>query len=108
MPAQRLNFFRDVPDDIDRRGFTGNVRQEGKAHAAHTGSIEAAKLLHGHVLVEAGDAGRPSIHVLERIDDNVVVRAVTRGLHDNETPEPHFVDQNLFLFLPRRRIGLIF
>ena len=38
--------------------------------------------------------------MIERIDYNAVVGTVAGGLNDDETPDPHFANEDLFLFLP--------
>ena len=38
--------------------------------------------------------------MLQRIDNNAVIRSVARGLNNDKAPETHPVDENFFLFLP--------
>src|SRR5882762_6311732 len=108
VPAQRLNLFGDAPDHVGGCRLARDVRQESKAHAPNAGGMETAELLRCHVLVDAGHTGRSSFHVRQRIDDNIVVGAVAGGLDHDETPEAHFADENLLLFLPGRGERLIF
>jgi hypothetical protein len=69
--------------------------------------VQPFELLYGNVLRDAGDACRPAFHMLQSVDHNAVVGAVTGGLDDYESPETHFVDEDFFLFLPWGREGFV-
>ena len=81
-------------------GIVGDVRQESKPYTSYSSFIQTSEFFHTDVLVHAHDPGRSSIHVLQRIDDDPVIRSVASGLNNDETPKAHLLDQNLSLFLP--------
>ena len=61
--------------------------------------MQASQFLGRHVLGDAGDTRRSSLHMLQRVYHHAVVGAVAGGLDDYEPPEAELVDEN-FLLLP--------
>src|SRR5215813_13591562 len=70
--------------------------------------MEPSQFFGRYVLVKADHTGCSSFHVLQCIDDDLVIRTVTGGLHHNETPKTHLVNENVFLLLPGARERLVF
>src|SRR5262249_10286594 len=70
--------------------------------------MKAAQFFDTYSLIKANHTSCSSFHVLQRIDDDTVVCTMTSGLHHDETPKTHLVNEDFFLFLPRSGERLVF
>jgi len=102
-----LDLFGNAKDDVGGRGFARDMRKEGKADASYSRGVQASEFFQRNVLIDTRNARRSAFHVLQSVDHNAVVGAVAGGLDDDESPEPHFVDEDFVLFLPWGSEGFV-
>ena len=92
MPAQRRDFVGDF-----QQFFLGSEVHQAfnkiKAHAAHTGFVQALQFFVADIAFYGGDAARQLARALQRIDQGAVVGAVAGGLHNHVARKTQMVAQ---------------